>query len=141
MLVGISNSVIDFGVLNLLMALTGVHQGALVVLFNTCSFSLAVTNSFFWNRRWTFRHNGRVRETAFSFLLVSIGGLIINDVLLALLVSHFRPPFHQSGLLWVNEAKFAAAVLSMFWNFIFYRIWVFRDRQPKLVPPEEVAEP
>ncbi|MEM4263579.1 MAG: GtrA family protein, partial [Candidatus Woesearchaeota archaeon] len=53
--VGILNTLIDFGILNLLSYLFTVHSGSAIALFNALSFSAAVVNSYFWNKFWTFR--------------------------------------------------------------------------------------
>lgn len=54
-LVGFSNTAIDFGVLNTLILFTGITGGLKIVPLNATSFTLAVINSFFWNKRWVFK--------------------------------------------------------------------------------------
>src|SRR5438132_310682 len=50
------------------------------VLAKTISFTLAVTNGFFWNRRWTFDAVGhrRQREQYAMFLGVNVVGYVLN---------------------------------------------------------------
>jgi dolichol-phosphate mannosyltransferase len=54
------------------------------------AFAVAVTNNFFWNRHWTFRHRRDRRHAALQgarFLFVSALALIPNLILLHLFVS------------------------------------------------------
>ena len=53
-LVGGLNFLIDLGVLNLLIALTNISQGAYANAFKAASCLVAMTWSFFWNKFWTF---------------------------------------------------------------------------------------
>src|SRR5262245_31587522 len=77
-LVGAAGSITDFAVLNFLVLVAGFP----LILANACSFSAAVLQNFFLNRRWTFpesreRHaSGQIAR----FALVSIVGLGINQV-------------------------------------------------------------
>src|SRR3972149_8476407 len=46
---------------------------------NIIAFSIAATNSFFWNKKWTFRDQGKNYHVQYSkFLIVSIGGPCIK---------------------------------------------------------------
>ncbi len=53
-----------------------------------CSFGVAVTNNYFWNRHWTFRHHrGHLYYQGLRFLIVSLAALGLNLGLLRLLVA------------------------------------------------------
>ena len=54
MLVGTLNTFIDLWVLNFLMVFSGITSGWYFSLFKAISFSSAATNSYFWNKFWTF---------------------------------------------------------------------------------------
>ena len=54
--VGFLNTSIDFGVLNLLSMFSGLTTGVLVGGVNIPGFTLAATNSYFWNKFWVFAH-------------------------------------------------------------------------------------
>ena len=52
-----------------------------------CSFLVAVTNNYAWNRLWTFRdQRGSVAYQGMRFLVVSIVALAANLVVLELLI-------------------------------------------------------
>jgi len=115
-------------VLNIEMALTGITSGPGMLVLNTISFSVATTNSFFMNKRWTFEDKGASQEgVKFSqFLLVSIIGIIINTSVVYLITSFTTPLFGLSPQLWANVAKLLATGISLVWNFIGYKFFVFK---------------
>jgi len=88
--VGTLNSFINLGALNLLIALTGIATGYGYDFFVFIGFLLATTNSFIWNRLWTFRAKGGVkaRQTmAFygiaavgAFLNVGVAAFVVNSI-------------------------------------------------------------
>jgi putative flippase GtrA len=52
-----------------------------------CSFVVAVSNNYVWNRRWTFKHDrGHLYYQGLRFLLVSVVALGLNLALLRILV-------------------------------------------------------
>lgn len=128
-LVGLINTTVDFGILNLEILLTGIHQGAWLVLFNTVSFTCALVNSYFLNRSWTFRSERGGSILFAQFVLVSVGGLLINDGGIYLLTTISHPWIGTSPVLHVDEAKIATVVVSWAWNFFLYRLWVFRAHE------------
>lgn len=77
-IVGVSGFIIDFGLLYLLTLRVGLAPW----LANACSFTAAVTNTFIWNRLWTFPES-RQRPLATQlaqFFAVNFIGLIINEL-------------------------------------------------------------
>ncbi len=124
--IGVMNTAIDFGILNLLLATTG--RTDLAIVFNTISFSVAVTNSYFWNKYWTFEERGRgTTAQFFEFLVVSIAALIINDTVLYLLVRYVKITTVDPRVV-INGAKLVATLASMTWNFLGYRFVVFKEK-------------
>lgn len=84
--VGASNAVIDLGVFNALAAFRPTHQPIQLTLYNTVAVALALTNSYWWNSRWTFKrdpgHEWRWSANYRRLLFVSQGllNLVVNDV-------------------------------------------------------------
>jgi dolichol-phosphate mannosyltransferase len=86
-----------------------------------CSFLVAVTNNYLWNRVWTFRHQrGHLVFQGFRFLLVSTVALAANLVFLGLLVAFGVPKL---------PAQAIAIVLVTPWNFVANKLWSFRRRR------------
>lgn len=129
-MVGFINTGIDFGVLNLLMFLTAIYSGRWIILLNSISFTVAVINSYLWNKYWTFKkqgsETGQVAREFSQFLVVSIVGMLLNSGIVYG-ISTFTPAlFGLSSALWTNFAKILATVVSMSWNFIGYKFIVFK---------------
>ena len=113
--VGASGYVINLAVYSALV-LSDVHY----VLAAVCSFLVAVTNNYTWNRLWTFRHQrGHVAYQGLRFLFVSVIALAANLAILYLLVS--------LGLGKI-VAQAIAIVLVTPWNFAVNKLWSFRGR-------------
>lgn len=127
-IVGGINTGIDFFVLNLEMFLTGITSGPSMLLLNSLSFSVATTNSFFMNKHWTFQDKDEKKAgVKFSqFLIVSIIGITINGAVVYLVTSFIDPVFGLSPQLWANVAKLFATGLSLVWNFVGYKFFVFK---------------
>ncbi len=121
--VGLTGFAIDFAVLNLLMFRFGLPAWAA----NTCSFTAAVSNTFVWNRLWTFPES-RLRPLTTQlaqFFLVNLIGLGIN--LLTFLGSHMLIWSHFFASGWgYNLAKATASGVALFWNFGANRAWTWR---------------
>jgi putative flippase GtrA len=128
LLVGTLNTFIDLGVLNLLILISGIASGGLYSAFKGISFAIAVINSYFWNKFWTFK---RSKTTApgkefLQFFIVSIVGLGINVGSASLVVNVIGPQFGLTAEIWANIGAIIAALCGMTWNFIGYKFIVFR---------------
>ncbi len=114
--VGASGYVVNLAVYATLLAL-GVHY----LLAAVCSFLVAVTNNYLWNRAWTFRHQrGHLVFQGFRFLLVSTVALGANLVFLSVLVALGVPKL---------PAQAIAIALVTPWNFVANKLWSFRRRR------------
>ncbi len=121
---GIVNTVIDFGIFNFLVYISGVHSGILLALINTTAVSIAAVNSYFLNRSWTFNSLERSKSQFIRFFLATAVGILINSMVVigAGSLTGLTAVSYYAVL---NGGKLAAAVLSASWNFFSYRHWVF----------------
>jgi len=126
--VGAANFAVDFGVLNLLIFGTGIASGWYFTLYKSISFIVAVTNSFFWNKRWTFKKKGgeNAGKDFVQFLLVSAIGLLINAGVASLIVNVIGPLGMISEKSWANIATAVASIVVLTWNFLGYKYIVFK---------------
>ena len=115
-LVGILNTAVDGGLYFLLTRWLGL--GELKILAKAMSYSVAVLNSYYWNRSWTFASRGSPRSTFVPFVLASPLGLAINSGVM-------YASMHLFGL---NDslAFFLATAVTFFCNFSVNKLVVFR---------------
>jgi putative flippase GtrA len=123
-LVGATSTTVDLGLFTLLR-----NAGLPRLAAQTCSFSLAVTNGFFWNRRWTFRagDSGRLHRQYLSFYAVNIVGFLLNTSILylvATLLENQGVPERRAEL----AGKLIAVPIVAFWNFTASKFWAFGSK-------------
>ena len=111
--VGASGYVVNLAVYVALLKGAGLHYVAAAV----CSFGVAVTNNYYWNRHWTFRgHRGHLYYQGLRFLVVSLVSLAANlavlDALVALGVD--KVPAQAVAIIVVTPLNFAGNKL---WSF------------------------
>jgi putative flippase GtrA len=126
--VGVINTAINFAVLNILSALTGITSGSGIIPLAVVAFAIATTNSYIWNKRWSFKDQSKTdtgRKFSY-FLIVSIIGAGINSGTVYLITTYIPPMFGLSPQLWLNVAALAATGISLVWNFIGYKVFVFK---------------
>jgi putative flippase GtrA len=115
--VGASGYAINLAVYTALLRGAGFHYAAAA----TCSFLVAVTNNYTWNRLWTFhQERGHVGWQGLRFLVVALVAYVAN---LALLTG-----FVAAGLDKVL-AQAIAVVLVTPLNFVGNKLWSFKVRR------------
>jgi putative flippase GtrA len=113
--VGASGYVVNLAVFSVLVG-SGYHYS----LAAACSFLVAVTNNYTWNRLWTFRgQRGHIAYQGLRFLVVALIALAANELILAALVAF--------GVGEVVAQAFAIALVTPI-NFIGNKLWSFRRR-------------
>jgi putative flippase GtrA len=124
-IVGMSNAVIDFGVLNLLLWLYPTTDNWKILGYNSVAVLLAATNSFFWNKYWTFqKRNSITFQEVYRFIVVASGTTLMNDTLIWLL-GRILPGIMGSNLAGANVLKLGAIIGTMSISFFGMRLWVF----------------
>ncbi len=138
--IGVLNTFIDLGILNFLVGLSGVTFGLGLVPLNTFSFLCAATNSYYWNKFWTFSASAFAKASAdrqgyggqgkrgvfLQFLLISVIGWGINTSIVVLGTTFMLPLASLSAGAWINVVKLTATFISMVWNFLGYKFIVFK---------------
>jgi len=128
-LVGALNTFIDLGILNILIWLSGLASGVWYSVFKAISFLIATTNSYFWNKHWTFEKgkNTFASEEFSKFLAVTAIGLFINVGIASLVVNVIGPQFEVSKAMWATIGAFTATFFAWIWNFLSSKFIVFKS--------------
>lgn len=125
--VGILNTTVDLGIFNLETFLYGSLPAAFVFsVFKAISFLTATTNSFIWNKYWTFGANAKPQagEVVKFYAIAIIGGFLNVGVATAVRTANFS--FVSPNTL-VNFVAPICGILAVFlWNFIGYKYVVFK---------------
>jgi len=141
--VGGLNTGIDIGILTFLMRITGITGGFFYAGFKAFSSIIAITNSYFLNKRWTFLDESKENlEQVSQFFFVSGIGLLIN-VTAASLVNNFVLPIEplisfvnfffslvgivlNSNEIWGVLAAATGSISGLGWNFLGYKFFIFK---------------
>ena len=130
--VGIINTTVDVGVLNLLIQVDHTGQkGLSFVLIKSTSFLVAAVNSYFLNCNWTFKSSGRRKNLICSggqFLAVSLMAAFMN-VGVASYIAVFVPPLFGVQKYWPSVAALIGTTSSFLLNFLGYKYIVFAPHQ------------
>lgn len=128
-MVGVTNAVVDLGVLNLLLALHPTRRPAILLVDNTVAVTLAILNSYLWNTRWTFsREATRSRSEKLLFIAQGLLNIITNNLVLLAAQFLFQT---RSGIWYIvgsNVAKLIAMIIASTLSFVLLRTVVFRAR-------------
>ena len=128
---GFLNTSIDFGILNIMSMKLGIYAGLRIIGINPFSFLIAAANSFFWNKYWTFSQKGKIqaKEIIEFFLVVGLGVVLNTGIII--LITKIIPPFSvlNEGRL-LNLAKAGATAVTLVWNFLGLKIFVFKKPSP-----------
>jgi len=128
-LIGVLNTLLDFGVLNLLSYTFKVYSGFSLVLINVVSFLISNINSYFWNKSWTFEsQNKKVTGEFLRFFGVTAIGFLINSAILWAGTTLIEPILGLATAMWENVVKLVATVVYIVWNFIGYKLIVFKEK-------------
>ncbi len=128
LLSGVLATIIDLGILNLLISATEETAGLYYKLFKGFSFFAATFVKFLISKFWTFEkvEKGKSLKETIQFFIVTLVGLVINVATASFVVDIIGPQYGFSEKLWANVGGIAAAFVSFAWNFIGYKFIVFK---------------
>ena len=132
-LVGISGTIIDFGIFNIL-----IYMQFSSIFSSTISFFVAVVNNFYWNRNWTYPES-KIQSIApqlVKFSVVSIAGLLIRTILYKLIEQpniYFAEAILSENILLSAEvvgkniSLAMVIIIILFWNYLANRVWTYKN--------------
>lgn len=126
--VGFANTAVDFGILNLLIFISGIAGGIGYSVFKGISFIMATIHSYFWNKFWTFKKKEmeKAEREFLQFFVVSLIGLGINVGIASLVVIGLGPQWGLASKIWANIGAACGSAVGLIWNFLGYKFIVFK---------------
>ena len=128
LLIGVWATLVDLGVLNFLMWISGLAGGWAFNVFKGISFLVATFAKYWGNKFWAFEKMekaGMGREIT-QFYVVTLVGLGINVGVASLIVNTVGIQFGMPPKIWANIGAIIAALVAAGWNFIGYKFIVFK---------------
>ena len=99
--------------------------GPFYVIFKSISFIAAVSNSYVWNKYWTFESKSSETKEIVQFFAVSVIGFLIN-VGIASSIANFVSVVGVSDKLMANFGALSGTIAGLMWNFLGYKFIVFK---------------
>jgi len=126
--IGFTNAAVDFGVLNLLISLSGFASGTYFSIFKGVSFIAAVIHSYIWNKYWVFGtgENKEVSAEFLKFISVAAVALVINVGTASFVVNFIDPYFGLSPEVWANVGAVVGSAISLAISFTGFKFLVFK---------------
>jgi putative flippase GtrA len=131
--VGIMNTFVDIGFLNLEILVFGTPSTWYYRIFKGISFLAGTTNSFFWNKFWTFEspEPANAKQTI-KFYGVAIIGFFLNVTVASYVFTNIARPLSVTPALWANIGAIVGVLVVFIWNFLGYKYFVFKKPAPRL---------
>ncbi|MEK7624516.1 MAG: GtrA family protein [Patescibacteria group bacterium] len=127
--VGVLNTFLGFAIINLLMRFTGITEGIYFSLFLAPAFFASATNSYFWNKSWSFQSQTSASPSEYSrFVLFTFIGFLINNAAASFLNNVVGPLGDIKPVIWANFSILMATAVSFIWNFTSYRLIIFKKK-------------
>ncbi len=129
-IVGLMNVCVDIGIATTLRRAYGVDpldtMDMLPVL--VAASSIAIVNSYFWQRMWTFAEKAPpTRKEFLAFVVVTLIGLGLNTLVSIAIIQGVGALGAFSADRILTISKIAATAVSLFWNFLGYKFIVFKE--------------
>ena len=128
-LVGIANTVLDFGLLFIFVNVFGIDK----IVANYFSTGVAMIFSFYANRHYAFKQTEGKQQTQFVlFVVVTVIGMWVIQPLVIWSVTSAVDSFVSNHSLQLFIAKVIATGASLVWNYIFYSRLVFKKNANRI---------
>lgn len=124
-LVGCSNTIIDFIVMNLLWFMSDMYLGNINYIFKAISFSIYSTTGYLLNKKYTFNTTKNNKSPYIQY--VSLAGIItIVDTILIAKITQYQI-FDISDALWANIVNLGVCAVIGFIGFLINKYIIFNN--------------
>lgn len=111
--VGVVATIIDMGSLYVFTSMVGIHY----LISAAIAFVFGVMANYLMSIVWVFKTTGNFKREITLFVIIGLGGLILNEIIIWLLV--------EKVSLYYMIAKAIAVVIVLVWNFGMRKKFVF----------------
>ncbi|MSR76162.1 MAG: GtrA family protein [Candidatus Ryanbacteria bacterium] len=129
-IVGLMNVCVDIGIATTLRRAYGIDPLNTIDMLPILivASSIAIVNSYFWQRMWTFAEKAPPTRKGFLvFVIVTLIGLGLNTVVSVAIIQGVGALSALSADRILTISKIAATAISLFWNFLGYKFIVFKE--------------
>ncbi len=127
-LTGVLATLVDLGIMNFFILISGLASGGAFALFKGTSFLLATLAKYFGDKFWAFEkmEKKEMGKEFIQFVIVTLIGMALNVGVASFLVNVVGSQFGLSPTVWANVSAILAAVVVATWNFLGYKFLVFK---------------
>ena len=127
-LVGGLNTLVDILVFNVLLLCWPTTSAMVLLIYNAVAYGIGASNSFVWNKYWTFQRRQAVSHSELGrFSVTTLCGMLVNSMLLWA-IGLVLNSFPLNTVLWANASKVLAISATMLLSFLGMRLWVFASK-------------
>jgi putative flippase GtrA len=124
-LVGAVNTLIDVGILNVLLWRFPTSSVQTLVVYKSLAYTGGAASSFFLNKYWTFRRKHRpTGQEVGRFVIGMVLELLSSNGLLWLIAGALHPLIANT-LGWENASNLLAVVANAALSYLLMRFWIF----------------
>lgn len=124
--IGFTNTSVDFGILNLLIAFTGYVNGAGYAWIKVAAFVAALLSSYVLNKFWTFHGLGGGQGEFVKFVVVTISSFLVNLLVSWAVATYVTALFGATPDQWANIANVCGVAVGLIVNFLGFKFAVFK---------------
>ena len=141
--IGVLNTLVDWGVLAVLFAVGprwfGVQTEQVLVtvgatitvytIYKAISFIIANINSYYWNKSWTFARSlaQKTKAEFLQFFAVSLIGFLLNVGIASYVFKAIAPAGNMNVDQWGLVGAAIGSIVGLAWNFLGYKFIVFKE--------------
>lgn len=128
--VGSLNFILYLSVLNFFIFWYGKTGGFHFIIFTSVAFLIVATNSYLWNKFWTFQSNTPLGFKEYiKFAAFTLIGFLINVSIASFFNNYIGPSYGFNPKIWANISALIAVLTAFIWNFLGYKYIVFKKDQ------------
>ncbi len=127
-LVGGLNTIVDIGILNILLWRFSTHNVQFLTIYNAIAYSGGAISSFFLNKYWTFGRTHKPTAKEVVRFVISLVLEILYSSALVWLAGRALQPFIPNPTVWGNASKLVAVVGGAILSYLLMRFWIFANR-------------